>query len=733
MKKNQISCLFAALSMVVFLCQSAHAVMYLQSQILITGTGNLGNDISTGTAEGWGNTTGNVTVTNGTGSLDGTGLGLVASAGDKVWISATASLNARNQFATNAQFNVGAASPSVLSYTNYYSFLYRFNVGTDLTNPAGQIIIRLNRANSGTGSPQDWDLLARTNAGVIQIGISKGATPNVTNYATTSISVGQIFFVVVRQFATNGAQNDIDDLWVNPSAGQYPAGSFSAPETSLPTPNVEVGTLTTDGTEDTSTTGPGRFVVASGASANFDELRIASTWADVTPYFGQCIAAGVAVNPVSKTNVAEISDTFSVGASGTSPTYQWQVSQNGGASWANITGANSSSYTTTNLALASDNGNKYRAIVAVSCNSTMATSTVATVTLTAPTVTPPGVVLDEQFPGLSEPITPVTSINASWYTAVASSLDIFNGGSGGPPMTLTPASGSASLWLAYFTPTNNPPTNNVANYPVHLAVGNTMKVTIPFTPFSFNSHTNNQSLRFGLFDYADGGTRVVANDATAGGSAGNGVNVRGYMLSLDFGTNFVTSSPLSFLARNNLNDINLLGSTSDYSSLGSGPSGGGYSNAPSFLAGAQYTMVFSITRNDVNSVIITNSITGGGTNWTFSVTETNFAYHRFDAFGIRPNSLETTADGFGVPNFKVEVIAGPAVPTSITITNVSRSGNTVTLGWIPTPAGAYTYSVLSKTNLTDAVWITNATGISTAFYNDTTAAANTRFYRVISP
>src|SRR6202023_434831 len=102
-------------------------------------------------------------------------------------------------------------------------------------------------------------------------------------------------------------------------------------------------------------------------------------------------------------------------------------------------------------------------------------------------------------------------------------------------------------------------------------------------------------LRIGLFDYADGGNRVVADDATVGGSAGNGINVSGYMLSLDFGPSFTANSPLSILARNILNDVNLLGTTSDYLSLGSGPSGGGYSNAPAFQAGVQYTLVFSVT------------------------------------------------------------------------------------------------------------------------------------------
>lgn len=695
--------------------QSAYAVVYRQSQIIVSGTGNLGTDAATGSAEGWGNTSANVNVTNGSGSLDGTSLGLVASAGDKVSIGATAGLNARNQFATNTQFSISATNTDI---TNYYSFLYRFNVGTDVS-AIGQIIMRLNVANSGTGSAQHWDLYAKNVAGQIQIGIFK--TLGVTNYATTNISVGQTFFVVVRQHMIFGAQNDVYDLWINP-----PASSFFTNEANLPVPSASVGALPTDGTENTSPTGPGRLVVASGANANFDELRIGSTWADVTPFFGQCISAGINVSPVSQTNVAEIADTFTVVPLGTSPTYQWQISGPGSSTWMNISGATLSTYTTPNLALANDNGNNYRVTVAVSCDGSTATSAVATVTLTAPTVTPAGLVVDDLFSaGIVEPITPITISNAAWYTAASANLDIFHGGASGPPMTATPTPGSSSLWLAYFTPTNN--------LPVHLGVGNTIKATFPFIPNSFNSHTNNASLRIGLFDYADGGKRIILDDATAGGSTGNGINVRGYMLSLDFGPNFTASSPLSVLARNNLNDINLMGTTSGYLSLGSGPSGGGYSNAPAFQAGVQYDLVFSVTRTAVNSVTITNSITGGGTNWTFSVTETNLAYHRFDAFAIRPNSLETSADSFNIPEFKVEVLAGPASPNSIVLGSVSSSGNNVTLSWTPTPSGSFSYTVQRKINLTDASWTTLQTGILTTTYTDTTATGNTGFYQVTSP
>jgi hypothetical protein len=143
--------------------------------------------------------------------------------------------------------------------------------------------------------------------------------------------------------------------------------------------------------------------------------------------------------------------------------------------------------------------------------------------------------------------------------------------------------------------------------------------------------------------------------------------------------------------------------------------------------------VFSVTRTAVNSVTITNSITGGGTNWTFSVTETNLAYHRFDAFAIRPNSLETAADSFNIPEFKVEVLAGPASPTSIVLGSVSSSGNSVTLSWTPTPSGSFSYTVQRKINLTDASWKTLQTGILTTTYTDTTATGNTGFYQVTSP
>jgi hypothetical protein len=719
MKQNRIRYVILTIASSILVSQSAQATLIRSSQFVGYNTGNLGADAGTGTLDGWQNSTAQVTVTNGAGSLDGTGLGLVASAGDRIFISATDAFNVRNQFATNTTF------PQANDTNLYFSFLYRFNSVSDVST-AGETLMRMNRANSGTGTPQHWDLQAMQVAGQIQLGISKaGAPSNATNYATTNISASQVIFVVVRQHIIPGAQNDVYDLWINP-----PPQFFGTNEVDIPPPSASVGALTTDGTEDSSGTGPGRLVIVAGSNSQLDEFRIATTWAEVTPWFGQCVSAGVAVSPGSVTNSAEINSTFKVFELGTSPTIQWQRSTNAGATWDDISGATSSTYVTPNLQL-SDNGSRYRAIVSVACNSSTATSGVATVTLTTPTPTPVGVVMNDTFtdPDLgfddrSNP--PLSTTNSLWYTALAVQNNLTAFGQGGNMLGI-PISGGSSLWLGYFTDTNQ--------LPVHLPIGRAVKVTLPFTPNGFTSFTNNAGLRIGLFDYYDGGTRITEDSAAASGSGGNGFNVRGYMLNLDFGPTFSVNSPLQLLARNFLQDNNLLGTVADYESLGSGPAGGGYTGSPAFQAGTQYTLEFTVARTDVNSVDVTASITGGGTNWSHSVTETNYAYHRFDSFAIRPNSLETSADSFTFSEFKVDVIefSIPVLPFNITSVQMLSPGS-IKLTW--DSVSGKNYQVQSTDALNPVNWTTNgtvtATGTSTSFTNSPIPGSASQFYRVVA-
>ncbi len=78
------------------------------------------------------------------------------------------------------------------------------------------------------------------------------------------------------------------------------------------------------------------------------------------------------------------SNTFSVSASGTAITYQWQLSTDGGSTYNNIAGATTNSFTATTVIIGM-NGNRYRAVVSGVC-APSATSTPALLTVIAPVV-----------------------------------------------------------------------------------------------------------------------------------------------------------------------------------------------------------------------------------------------------------------------------------------------------------------------------------------------------------
>lgn len=704
------SLLAVASALITFHCVEAAQIR--TSQLVGLSSGNLGTDSATGSLEGWNNPTAQVTLTNGSGSLDGTSLGLVTSEGDRVFISGTTALNVRNQFATGEY----PTSSATLDTNLYFSFLYRFRSAADVS-PDGEVMIRLNTQNSGTGTRQHWDLIAKNVGGQIQVGITK-ASATVTNFATANVNASETCFVVVRHHIIPGAANDTYYFWINP-----PQNSFGVDEASLP---AEAATIS-EGTE-ASGSGPGRFVVAAGLNAEFDELRIATTWAEVTPPAGSCDNAAITVDPVSVTQSAEISARFNIVATGTSPTIQWQQSSDSGANWTDIEGAVASSYTTPNLAL-NQSGNQYRAIATVACNNSSATSAVATITLTNVLPTALGVIVHDTFldtdligfDDRSNP--PFSETNSLWYTSVTDNLTAF--GQNGNMMGI-PVAGGSSLWLGYFTETNTPP--------VHLAVGKTLKVTLPFIANSFGSFTNAATLRLGLFDYYDSGNRIIADGPNVGGSQGNAAGVRGYMLTLNFGPNFNDTTPLEIYARNFLPDINLMGTTSDYESLGAGPSPAVDTNAPAFQAGVEYTLEFTVARTGENSVNVTTSISGGGTNWSHSVTDDNYAYHRFDAFAIRPNSLETSADSFTFAEFKVEVLQGAVTLPPFNITAIEAlSPNAVKLTW-ESVSGA-TYHVLARNSI-GGPETTNATVVATGSltsYTNTPVAGTERYFRIAAP
>jgi hypothetical protein len=88
----------------------------------------------------------------------------------------------------------------------------------------------------------------------------------------------------------------------------------------------------------------------------------------------------ISVQPANQTVVAGAAASFSVTASGSpTPTYQWQISDDNGATFADITGATSSSYTT-GTASVSNSGQLFRVVVTNSAGSITSNAAMLTVT-----------------------------------------------------------------------------------------------------------------------------------------------------------------------------------------------------------------------------------------------------------------------------------------------------------------------------------------------------------------
>ncbi len=99
-----------------------------------------------------------------------------------------------------------------------------------------------------------------------------------------------------------------------------------------------------------------------------------------------CTNVAITTQPANVSACSGANAEFTVSATGTSPSYQWQVSTNGGGTWSNIPGATSVTLTLTGVA-ASDNNNQYRVILNNTCPSNITSSSATLTVSTAATIT----------------------------------------------------------------------------------------------------------------------------------------------------------------------------------------------------------------------------------------------------------------------------------------------------------------------------------------------------------
>lgn len=115
-------------------------------------------------------------------------------------------------------------------------------------------------------------LWLQASGGGYQIGLSNRSSGSTPVYDSTVFATGTTVFVVGSYEFVSGTANDVSKLWINPSSATF--DDLAIPSATL---------TSTGGTDMTSINS---FLIrgATGSPAGtFDELRIGTTWASVTP------------------------------------------------------------------------------------------------------------------------------------------------------------------------------------------------------------------------------------------------------------------------------------------------------------------------------------------------------------------------------------------------------------------------------------------------------------------
>jgi hypothetical protein len=245
--------------------------------------------------------------------------------------------------------------------------------------------ITLNGAGAGVGGSYTWNNNATNNVAFAPTSSTTytvtGTDGNgCTNTASIAVTVNQIVAITSQPsnqvvlpndnatFSVSATGTGLAYQWQeNTGAGWNSianGGIYSGSTTS---------TLTLTGVTSTNNGSQYQCVISGTAPC----LNLTSSSATLT-----ISSTAISVHPVNQTIcVTAGTATFSITTTGTTPSYQWQVSTNSGSTWADITNETSSSLSLTGLTL-TDNGNLYRCLL----NSGAITSNSASLSVNAASV-----------------------------------------------------------------------------------------------------------------------------------------------------------------------------------------------------------------------------------------------------------------------------------------------------------------------------------------------------------
>lgn len=252
----------------------------------------------------------------------------------------------------------------------------------------------------GTPTPTvQWQV--STNGGTSFVAVA-GATSTTFSFTTTASQNGTVYAAVfansvssVTSTAAGLTVNSAPLITTNPASitAVAPANaSFTAAATGTPTPAAQWQVSTNGGTTFTNLAGAtsGTLTFATTTALNGNQYRAVfanSIGTDTTTAatLTTTSAPAVTTNPENVTVVAGANATFMAAATGApAPTVQWQVSTNGGTTFANLNGATSP--TLMFAVTAGMTGNQYKAVFTNSVSSAITITATLTVSV-APMIT----------------------------------------------------------------------------------------------------------------------------------------------------------------------------------------------------------------------------------------------------------------------------------------------------------------------------------------------------------
>jgi hypothetical protein len=207
-----------------------------------------------------------------------------------------------------------------------------------------------------------------------------------------------------------------------------------------------------------------------------------------------------------------------------------------------------------------------------------------------------------------------------------------------------------SAWGTTFSP----------SAPVSLAVNETLKISMTFTPNgAINSGANtNRRFRIGLFDLSTAGKLTADGYSDNGGPSGTGAT--GYFTSLNFANGtFSANTSMQIRWREDIANSGLLGNEAVFTTLQTG----GTTNGGTAFGNKQYVMTYEVTRTGEDSLNIITSFWNAEDGMIASLAAvaagTAFS-NQFDSLVFRANHRADLSESFTIHNFSVEVVPEPS-------------------------------------------------------------------------